>query len=286
MSLSPFRGCLVLFFVLLPASLAPFSPAVSADEQQAAAFLPALPGAEGFGAQATGGRGGEVYEVTNLNDSGPGSLRDAVSKPNRTIVFRISGTIELQSTLFLNEPNITIAGQTAPGDGICLKNYALRVNTKNVIIRYIRVRPGDQGRDTQVDGISMGPRGGSDWIFDHVSTSWGIDENFSVYGLPNVTVQWCIISEGLWQSNHPKQTHSMGGIRNGHDMTMHHNIFISNNDRNPKFNIADWWPGQNTDFRNNVVYNWGARATWGGNGGSTLTNVINNYYKAGPNSRS
>jgi pectate lyase len=248
--------------------------------------IPAFPGAEGYGMFTTGGRGGEVYEVTNLNDSGPGSLRDAVSKPNRTIVFRVSGNIELQSTLMMDQPNITIAGQTAPGEGICLKNYALRVNTRNIIVRYLRVRPGDQGRDRQVDGISMGPRGGSDWIFDHCSVSWGIDENFSVYGLPNVTVQWCIISEGLWRSNHPKQTHSMGGILNGHDMTMHHNIFISNNDRNPKFNIADWWPGQNTDFRNNVVYNWGARATWGGNGGSTLTNVVNNYYKAGSNSRS
>ncbi len=246
------------------------------------AQIPAFPGAEGYGMFTTGGRGLNVYEVTTLADSGPGSLRDAVSQSNRTIVFRVSGTIALNSRLDIERNNITIAGQTAPGDGITLKNYALRVGGDNIIIRYIRVRVGDQGGDNQSDGIGFMDVGASNVMFDHCSVSWAIDENFSMYGLPNITIQWCIISEALHDSNHPKGPHSMGGIQNGRDMTIHHNIYISNNDRNPKFNIADWWPGQNTDFRNNVVYNWGARSTWGGNGGSSLTNVVNNYYKAGP----
>src|SRR5262249_26101302 len=180
------------------------------------------------------------------------------------------------------QPNITIAGQTAPGGGITLKNYALRINKKNIIVRYLRARPGDLGTDNQVDGISMGPAGGADLIFDHISASWGIDENFSIYGLPRVTIQWSIVSEALFNSKHPSGAHSMGGIQNGWDTSIHHNIYISNNDRNPKFNIADWWPGQNTDFRNNVVYNWGDAPSQSGNGGSTLTNIVNNYFKPGP----
>lgn len=247
------------------------------------AQIPAFPGAEGYGMLATGGRGGTVYEVTNLNDSGAGSLRDAVSQSNRTVVFRVSGTIELASNLLITGDNLTIAGQTAPGGGITLKNFGLRLDgADNVIIRYIRVRPGDTGTDTQVDGIGFTNNGASNIIFDHCSVSWGIDENFSFYGLPNITIQWSIISEGLYNSVHPKGVHSMGGIQSGRDTSIHHNIYISNNQRNAKFNIADWWPGQNTDFRNNVVYNWGAAATHGGNGGSTLTNVVNNYYKYGP----
>ena len=249
--------------------------------------LPAFPGAEGYGMFVTGGRGGSVYEVTTLADSGAGSLRDAVSQSNCTVVFRVSGTIELGSNLLVSGDNLTIAGQTAPGGGITLKNYGMRLDgADNVIIRYLRVRPGDTGSDTQVDGIGFTNYGASNVIFDHVSASWGIDETFSFYGLPNVTIQWSIISEGLMVSNHPKGPHSMGGIQNGWDTSLHHNLYISNNARNPKFNIADWWPGQNTDFRNNVVYNWGDAATHGGNGGLTLTNVVNNYYKYGPSTDS
>lgn len=252
------------------------------EDRIALSSLPAFPGAEGYGMFATGGRGGSVYEVTTLADSGAGSLRDAVSQSNRTIVFRVSGTIELGSNLLVSGDNLTIAGQTAPG-GITLKNYGMRLDgADNVIIRYLRVRPGDTGLDNQVDGIGFTNAGAKNVIFDHVSASWGIDETFSFYGLPNVTIQWSIISEGLYDSNHPNGPHSMGGIQNGRDTSLHHNLYISNNQRNPKFNIADWWPGQNTDFRNNVVYNWGEAATHGGNGGITLTNVINNYYKYGP----
>ena len=249
--------------------------------------LPAFPGAEGYGMFVTGGRGGSVYEVTTLADSGAGSLRDAVSQSDRTIVFRVSGTIELQSNLLVSGDNLTIAGQTSPGGGITLKNYGMRLDgAHNVIVRYLRVRPGDTGSDTQVDGIGFTNYGASDVIFDHVSASWGIDETFSFYGLPNVTIQWSIISEGLRNSNHPKGEHSMGGIQNGWDMSIHHNLYVSNNARNAKFSVADWWPGQNTDFRNNVIYNWGERATEGGNGGITLTNVLNNYYKYGPSTES
>lgn len=253
------------------------------EERLALSSLPAFPGAEGYGMFATGGRGGSVYEVTTLANSGPGSLRDAVSGSNRTIVFRVSGTIELASNLLVTGDNLTIAGQTAPGGGITLKNFGMRLDgAENVIIRYIRVRPGDTGTDNQVDGIGFTNAGAKNVIFDHVSASWGIDETFSFYGLPNVTIQWSIISEGLMNSKHPNGAHSMGGIQNGWNTSLHHNLYISNNQRNPKFNIADWWPGQNTDFRNNVVYNWGVLATHGGNGGSTLTNVVNNYYKYGP----
>lgn len=248
--------------------------------------IPAFPGAEGYGMFASGGRGGDVYEVTSLADSGPGTLRDAVAGGNRTVVFRVSGTIDLDGPICLDFPNITIAGQTAPGDGICLKNFGIRINSRNIIVRFLRIRPGDLGSDDQVDGIGMGPRGGDTIVVDHCSVSWGIDENCSIYGLPNVTVQWCIISEALHHSKHPKGGHSMGGIMNGYNATFHHNLFVSNNDRNPKFDVADWWPGKNTDFRNNVIYNWGRRATWGGNGGATLTNVVNNYYKPGPSSTS
>ena len=235
----------------------------------------------------SGGRGGSVYEVTTLADSGAGSLRDAVSQSNCTVVFRVSGTIELASNLLVSGDNLTIAGQTAPDGGITLKNYGMRLDgADNVIIRYIRVRPGDTGSDNQVDGIGFTNYGAKNVIFDHVSASWGIDEVFSFYGLPNVTIQWSIISEGLHDSNHPKGPHSMGGIQNGWDMSIHHNLYVANNARNAKFSVADWWPGQNTDFRNNVIYNWGERATEGGNGGLTLTNVINNYYKYGPSTDS
>lgn len=257
------------------------------EDRIALSSVPAFPGAEGYGMFSTGGRSGSVYEVTTLADSGAGSLRDAVSQSNRTVVFRVSGTIELDSNLLVKGDNLTIAGQTARGGGITLKNYGMRLDgADNVIIRYLRVRPGDTGSDNQVDGIGFTNAGASNVIFDHVSASWGIDETFSFYGLPNVTIQWSIISEGLKNSNHPKGAHSMGGIQNGWNTSIHHNVYISNNARNAKFNIADWWPGQNTDFRNNVVYNWGSTATHGGNGGSTLTNVINNYYKYGPSTES
>lgn len=229
--------------------------------------IPAFPGAEGYGAYATGGRGGEVYEVTNLNDSGEGSLRDAVSKPNRIVIFRVSGTIHLKSPLRI-QGNITIAGQTAPGDGICVSGYPTIVEGDNVIIRYMRFRLGDQN-SLQSDSFNI--NNVENVIVDHCSFSWGVDENVSVYNNKNVTIQWCIISEGLNRINH-----SCGGLW-GPRSSYHHNLFVHNKTRNPKLAYLD---GDKVDFRNNVIYNWGEMSVYTGSQG--LINIVGNYYKPGP----
>lgn len=245
----------------------------------------AFPTAEGYGKYTVGGRGGEVYEVTNLNDSGKGSLREAVmAKGPRTVVFRVSGTIDLQSPLTIRNPYITIAGQTAPGDGICLKRYPLNIGADEVIIRYIRVRLGDEsGKDT--DAISC--RGRKNIILDHVSASWSIDETMSVYMCENVTIQWCMITESLSQSNHVKGSHGFGGIWGSNYATHHHNLIAHHSSRNPRFASG----GGYNDYRNNVVYNWGYNSCYGGEYnhpniqntfGSFHVNMVANYYKPGP----
>ena len=151
----------------------------------------AFPGAEGYGKWTTGGRGGRVLTVTNLNDSGEGSFRDAVEQMGpRIVVFAVDGTIELKSPLRVNNDSITIAGQSAPGDGICLKDYPLVVNASNVIIRYIRVRVGDLN-NLDSDGLGGGRYGQKNVILDHLSVSWSIDECLSIYKTENLTVQWC-----------------------------------------------------------------------------------------------
>src|SRR6476661_1161240 len=155
--------------------------ATAANETPELVAIPAFPGAEGFGWHALGGRGGTVYEVTNLNDSGPGSLRDAVSQPHRTIVFRISGDIDLQSQLVVREPFITIAGQTAPGDGICLRYYTFAIQTHDCVVRYLRSRLGDQ-HGQESDSITIG-HGCRDVILDHCSATWSVDENLSTAGI-------------------------------------------------------------------------------------------------------
>ncbi len=241
------------------------------------AKIPAFPGAEGFGAYTPGGRGGKVYEVTNLNDSGPGSLREAVGAEGpRIVVFRVSGNIELESKIAIRNPYITIAGQTAPGDGICLKNHEMSVSTNDVIIRYMRFRPGDvSGRGLD----SLGGRGLENIIIDHCSASWSVDECVSFYRNNNITIQWCLMSESLYESKHTKGRHGYGGIWGGTNASLHHNLFAHHSSRNPRFASDD----KNIDYRNNVIYNWGFNSAYGGE--RATVNMIANYYKSGPATR-
>lgn len=254
-----------------------------------ATAVPAFPGAEGYGANATGGRGGRVIEVTNLNDSGPGSLRAACEAEGpRIVVFRVSGTIALESRLRIRNGDLTIAGQTAPGGGICLKNYGTDVSdTRNVIIRYLRFRPGDE---MGIELDALGGRYSEDIIIDHCSASWCIDECVSFYANRNITIQWCLMSESLWESHHVKGAHGYGGIWGGERASLHHNLFAHHTSRNPRFashsETDDDRPfsgGRDIDYRNNVIYNWGFNSAYGGEGATV--NMIANYYKYGPGTR-
>ena len=242
----------------------------------------AFPGAEGYGKYTTGGRGGRVLIVTNLNDNGEGSLRYAVEqKGPRIIVFAVDGTIELKSSLRIDNDSITIAGQSAPGDGICLKDYPLIVNASNVIVRYIRVRVGDR-HQLDSDAIGGGRYGQKNVILDHISVSWSIDECLSIYKTENLTVQWCLVTHSLNSSVHTKGSHGFGGIWGGYKATFHHNLLANHASRNPRFASVDGtkW----VDYRNNVIYNWGFKTDYGG-GNHAEINMVNNYYKPGPASQ-
>lgn len=234
----------------------------------------AFPGAEGFGRYATGGRGGEVYHVTNLEDSGEGSLRDAVSKPNRIVVFDVAGIIYLKSVLTFSN-NLTIAAQTAPGDGVVL--YGDRVSfsgRNNIICQHLRVRMGIKGPDGK-DAAGVADNG-RNMIFDHMSVTWGRDENFSINSTQarDITIQNSIMGQGL-------QNHSCGGlIQTGleHGITLFRNLYIDNKTRNPKVK------GLN-QFVNNVVYNWGNGAAYnmgGDSEGPSITTIEDNYFIVGP----
>ncbi len=254
----------------------------------------AFPGAEGAGRYSTGGRGGAIYEVTNLNDSGPGSLREAVAASGpRIVLFRISGTIPLQSTLNITKPYITIAGQTAPVGGICLKNYALNVSTDHVIIRHIRCRPGDN-EAKEVDSLNISA--GHNIMIDHCSASWSVDETLSASTsgqLANVTVQWCLITESLNCSVHSKGCHGYGSLIRGswgNAYTFHHNLYAHHRGRSPRpgnyNNYLTDPDGFVFDFRNNVVYNWGGSSAGYNADTDSITkmNFVGNYYKQGPDS--
>ena len=257
----------------------------------------AFPGAEGFGAYAQGGRGGDVYYVTNTNDSGSGSLREGINSASgpRTIVFAVSGLIHLQSNLKVDNDNITIAGQTAPGDGICVRGYTFSISADDVIVRYIRSRLGDQeGQESDAMSITSG----KNIILDHCSASWSVDEVFSCStgttgAIDNVTVQWSIISEGLGDSIHSKGYHSYGALirgAGGVKYSYHHNLFAHNNGRNPRpgnYDENDYIIdplGLQFDFRNNVMYNWGGGGpSYDADTDSVCRmNYVNNYAKAGP----
>jgi pectate lyase len=251
----------------------------------------AFPGAEGYGKYTTGGRGGRVLVVSNLNDSGTGSLRDAVKlKEPRIIVFTVSGTIHLQSELPI-QGNVTIAGQTAPGDGICLADYSVNLKGDNAIIRYMRFRMGDKNQNKgMIDGAgsddAFGANKRQNVVIDHCSMSWSTDEACSFYAGDSTTLQWNIISEPLNYSYHFEkgdkvfENHGFGGIWGGRHASFHHNLFAHCNSRTPRFDGIRNIDSENVDYRNNVIYNWGTNNVYAGEGGNY--NIVNNYYKYGP----
>lgn len=240
--------------------------------------VPAFPEAEGFGAGAVGGRGGDVYIVTNLEDHGSGSLRYGIVTADgpRTIVFEVSGTIELQSSLEVDKSNITIAGQTAPGEGITLSGYVLRLEADHLIVRYLRARMGDQHHN-EMDAVQVSR--GSHIILDHLTASWGIDEvlSFQSDDIDSITVQWCMVTESLNDSYHHKGGHGAAQIIGALHQTVHHNLYAHHNHRSPKVSGRRHCE---VDFRNNVIYNWGKNNCY--DGSTSYLNWTKNYYKAGP----
>lgn len=260
-----------------PAPVAAAPPAKSAGVR-------AFPGAEGYGAYTPGGRGGKVYLVTSLADYGrdekpiPGTFRAGVEAQGRRIViFRVAGTIALEAPVTIKSPYLTIAGQTAPGDGVTLTGNSVFVQTHDVVVRYLRVRPGGEVPGSEHDGLSAW--NAENVIFDHCSTTWSTDENLSAtQDSRSITIQWSIIAEGL-------KEHSMGSLlvtqRGG--MSVHHNIYASNNSRNPKASGYRGFPGPTVDIRNNVIYNWGSGPGYsGGDEDHVVINYIGNYLKPGP----
>jgi len=247
--------------------------------------IPAFPGAEGFGANTPGGRGGKAIAVTNLNDSGPGSFRAACDAEGpRIVVFRVGGIIDLKKEIKVSKPFLTIAGQTAPGDGICLRNYEFSLKTHDVIVRYLRSRPGiGSGREQDALGVGSGSY---NVIMDHCSATWGIDENLSPSGsISNVTVQWCLIAEGLNHSIHHKGAHGYGSlVRAIGGLSLYHNLWAHNNARNPRLgdNYARG-PFPTFDVRNNVIYDYGDICS-GMTGDRLDVNYVGNYIRPGPSS--
>jgi hypothetical protein len=263
----------------------PYIPGAAKPSDLPQAKLPAFPGAWGGGMYSFGGRGGKVYVVTSLEDAGPGTLREACNAVGpRIVVFNVAGIIHLKNRLRIRAPYITIAGQTAPGDGICVRGATFCVDTHDVVIRHLRFRRGETNVADRDDALGGNPVGNV--IVDHCSASWGLDENLSMYRhmymppgggqdlkLPtvNITIQWCISSEALDTYNH-----AFGSTIGGHNSTFHHNLWACNTGRNPSIGMDG-----DFSFLNNVLYNWRHRTVDGGDQNSRY-NVINNYYKPGP----
>ncbi len=256
------KQSLIYYFLI---ALALFAPS-------AAYAVPAFPTAEGFGAQSLGGRGGKVIQITNLNGSGAGSFRECANASGaRTCVFRVNGTINLGGELIISQPYLTVAGQTAPGDGVTFTGGTISIQTHNVVMRYIRTRG-------SIDGINMLTPNAHDIVLDHVTSTWGADENMSTYTgdstrVRNVSIQWSILAEGL--TPHSK------GLLLGYatDISVHHNLFAHNDERSPRCQVG------NIDIVNNVIYNYGASNGWcDTKHGAVQVNYIGNYTKKGPNS--
>ncbi len=263
----------------------PYIPGAAKPADLPQAEFPAFPGAWGGGMYSFGGRGGKVYVVTSLEDAGPGTLREACNAIGpRIVVFNVAGIIHLKNRIRVRAPYITIAGQTAPGDGICVRGATFAIDTHDVVIRHMRFRRGETNVANRDDSLGGNPVGNI--ILDHCSTNWGLDENLSMYRhmhkpkdsdkelkLPtvNITIQWCISSEALDTYNH-----SLGSTIGGHNSLFHHNLWANNAGRNPSIGMDG-----DFNFLNNVVYNWRHRTVDGGDQKSTYC-IVNNYFKPGP----
>ncbi len=250
--------------------------------------LEAFPGAEGYGRYTSGGRGGKVLKVTKLTDDGSeGTLRWACNQAGaRTIVFEVSGNIHLESALDLKNGNVTIAGQTAPGDGICITDYPFSIKANNVIIRYIRFRLGNKNvtKDGADGWDGLGALDQRDIIIDHCSVSWSIDECLSFSGTHNTTVQWCIVSQSLVNSGHSKGNHGYGGNWGGEYGSYHHNLLAHHTSRAPRLGPRPTTQlNEVMDMRNNVMFNYSGESCYGGEGMNV--NIVNNYYKPGPGNK-
>jgi hypothetical protein len=262
----------------------PYFPSAAVPGDLPQAGVPAFPGAEGGGAFSFGGRGGRVYVVTNLADSGPGTFREACEAAGpRIVVFNVAGVIHLAIPIHIRAPYLTIAGQSAPGDGVCIAGRTTNIDTHDVVVRFLRFRRGATSLFDRDDALGGEPVGNV--IIDHCSVSWGLDENLSLYRhvytpsagtslkLPtvNLTIQWCISSEGL-----DKYDHAFGGTWGGRNTLFHHDLFADNTGRNPSIGMS-----YDFNFVNNVLFNWRHRTLDGGDRDSQV-NCINNYYKPGP----
>lgn len=273
-------GICIIGLLLMNAAQTEGESATNSSYSSINAEAIAFPGAEGFGRYTTGGRGGKVYHVTTLEDGmQEGTFRHALMQQGaRTVVFDVAGTIFLNNRLDIRSGNLTIAGQTAPGQGICIARYPVLINADNVIVRYMRFRVGNEGGG-EPDGLESTDC--KNVIIDHCSISWSVDECCSVYGGENLTVQWCLVSESLRSAGHGKGKHGYGAIWGGAKASFHHNLLAHHESRVPRLGPRpSTQDREHMDMRNNVFYNWGGNGCYGGEG--MHVNIVNNYYKPGP----